>query len=301
MNIDAAIESFFSWSRTNCPWEGQAHTPIFFLGRYDDVNDAIDTLKADLLEDLLTSPALPIPFEVQTLFVEFDTEFQLAALRSKRGSVYVDEIEKRRLMPLWEVSIIQKDSSDPRIINIATFFYGHARGWDSIYRGGGRFFPMEGGEQFGFQEFSDSGTFLSNDTSKKSGERIKRDIYRLALIAHPSNYIVRETPLLTPKEERRIASGKRPSDAKRPRYIIVDHDVLVNRMKPQGGTHAAPAPHQRRGHWRRLAERCKLMRARGYDKTFVRPCKIGETDYIAQNRRYQVLLDFHERYGISTV
>jgi hypothetical protein len=122
----------------------------------------------------------------------------------------------------------------------------------------------------------------------------------LAMISHPANYIVKETPLLTQKEARKVEEGKRFPNQKRSRYIIVDHEVLVNRLKPQS-THASPVPHQRRGHWMRLSERCKHARARGSDRVWVKDCNVGESDFVVSNRRYQVLLDFQDKVkaGVS--
>lgn len=117
---------------------------------------------------------------------------------------------------------------------------------------------------------------------------------QVAAISHPQNYIVRVTPRLTPKEERRTQkTGERPI-RKAPHFIVVDHDILVEMAgkKSPEGTHASPVPHHRRGHWMRLAERCKHARLLGKDRVFVRPTYVGERSFTDEKNLYDVLLDF---------
>lgn len=59
---------------------------------------------------------------------------------------------------------------------------------------------------------------------------------------------------------RKIAQGKRPTYDWR--TITVQPRV---KSEPQGGTHASPRAHDRRGHWRTLKEK----------KVWVRPCRVG--------------------------
>jgi hypothetical protein len=110
-----------------------------------------------------------------------------------------------------------------------------------------------------------------------------------AAISHPANYIVRVEPKLTEYEAKRVLAGKRYPAAKRPHFIVVDHDVVVGMRRGEGGHHASPVPHERRGHWRRLAERCKKAKLLGRDKTFVRPTLVGEPKFEDRKNYYEVL------------
>jgi hypothetical protein len=117
-----------------------------------------------------------------------------------------------------------------------------------------------------------------------------------AMISHPMNYIVKVTPSLTPKEERKVKAGASRPMRKAAHFIVVDHDVLVG-MSPSGprGTHASPVPHHRRGHWKRLAERCKAARELGKLKVWVRPTYVGERVFSDEKHLYEVMLDFNRK------
>ncbi len=301
MNIDSAIESFFAYlHKTKSKHTSRiTNSAIFYLGGEGDLSDAIEAVKSDLIEEL--SVGIPFPFECQTMF------FNALTLTSENAQALggkwseVQEAQDLGWIPSWYACVALKDPRNRHSITVVDFCFRPKGGWNLTYSGGGAFRFFENGDTE-FREYTYA-TSVSPDGEEHEGGNgfhVQASAFHLALIAHPANYIVKESPLLTPKEQRRIAKGKRFPGAKRPRYIIVDHDVLSSRMKPQG-THAAPAPHQRRGHWRRLAERCRYARARGVSKTWVRDCKVGETDFVANNRRYQVLMDFHDRYGTVTV
>jgi len=79
---------------------------------------------------------------------------------------------------------------------------------------------------------------------------------------------------------------------KAPHFIVVDHDILVRMSGDHYGTHASPVPHERRGHWRRLAERCRHAKLSGKDKVFVRPTYVGERNFEDPKNKYEVLMDF---------
>ena len=119
----------------------------------------------------------------------------------------------------------------------------------------------------------------------------------IVLISHPMNYIVRETPALTPREARRASRDRVTPDRKKPRYIVIDHDVLVQLSRgntpDEAERRAHPIAHARRGHWKRLAERCVHARERGIDRVWVRPTYVGAREFVHGDRRYQVLLDFN--------
>lgn len=114
-----------------------------------------------------------------------------------------------------------------------------------------------------------------------------------AALSHPENYVVQVTPELTPKEERKIAAG-RPRPAQKARhFIVVDHEVLVRMRGSQGGTHASPVQHERRGHWRRLAERCRHAKLLGKDRVFVRPALVGDPAWKGEKNFYEVMPDLN--------
>lgn len=118
---------------------------------------------------------------------------------------------------------------------------------------------------------------------------------QLAVISHPQNYVVKVVPDLTPREARRALRGEPRPIQKSEHFIVVDHDVLVRMSRPAGGTHASPVPHERRGHWRRVAERCRMAREGGRDKVFVKPTYVGERVFSYEKSRYEVVLGLESR------
>jgi hypothetical protein len=122
-------------------------------------------------------------------------------------------------------------------------------------------------------------------------------IQMITSISHPMNYIVRTTPKITDHEKRRIESGKSSDKRKRPYFIVVCHDVLVQMRKgiyAEGGEvdRNSPTPHHRRGHWMRLAERCRHAKMLGKEKTWRRPAFVGDVNFGDEKNFYEVLMDF---------
>lgn len=125
---------------------------------------------------------------------------------------------------------------------------------------------------------------------------------QITAISHPGNYVVHVTPKLTPKEGRRITAGKRFPTPKMPHFVVVDHDVLVGLSgRGTGETHASPVPHHRRGHWMRLAERCREARASGKDRVWVRPTYVGDVEFADLRNDYKVLVDFGKKETLALV
>lgn len=120
----------------------------------------------------------------------------------------------------------------------------------------------------------------------------------LVAISHPMNYLVLVTPRLTPREERKAKQGVPRPVEKTPHFIIVDHEVLcqLNPKKPMG-THASPIPHHRRGHWMRLAERCRHARLLGEEKVFVKPTYVGDRLFSDEKNHYEVILENRKQKG----
>lgn len=119
-------------------------------------------------------------------------------------------------------------------------------------------------------------------------------------ILHPTNYVVKTSPTLTTKERHRFASGHPLSPRKRPYFIIVDHEVLVRMRRgiPAQGEEidrASPTPHHRRGHWRRLSERCRHARLLGKERIQVREAFIGDTKFSDEKNFYEVMLNFNSK------
>jgi hypothetical protein len=137
---------------------------------------------------------------------------------------------------------------------------------------------------------------LYNEKSENAGDLLAQDalraVVRVALISHPANYVVRTAPKLTPHEERRrVSKGIFPLQ-KKPHYIVIDHETLVD-LKPRepAGTHRPPAPHARRGHWRRLADRCSNAKASGKQRIWVGETYVGATEFEDERNRYEVILN----------
>lgn len=116
---------------------------------------------------------------------------------------------------------------------------------------------------------------------------------RVALVAHPANYIVRTSPKLTPREERRHKEKSELPVRKRPFYIVINHDRLVslNPANAREGGHRSPVPHARRGHWMELAERCRLARAEGKTRVWLKQVYVGERQFEDEKNRYRVFVD----------
>lgn len=273
MTVDDAIASI--------PKGPFSETPLMYLGDIAAIIEATCKGFSELLEDLrIATDGVPLPFE----------RFQIL---ETSGSGWA-------LICVSRVGVADAEAVGQS--GVQGEFYSRQPSGEWIKWASVAFMATAGETKFRFK-IAEQSHFLKYDTSPE-GRKVfgsedpdgvsifaKLLTYQCLLISHPANYIVKESPQLTPKEARRIENGKRFPDAKRPRYIIVDHDVLVGLRTPEG-SHASPIPHQRRGHWMRLSERCRHAKERGLDRVWVRDTYVGETDFVANGRRYQVLLDF---------
>jgi hypothetical protein len=149
----------------------------------------------------------------------------------------------------------------------------------------------------GYGGMSDEGKVLMFmvDEAMPLANEVAESLRYITAISHPANYIVKVTPKLTPKETRRVGAGKHYPESKTPHFLIVDHDVIVRMRRDPDGTHASPVPHERRGHWRRLAERCRHAKLFGKDKVYVRPSLVGEPKFEDAKNLYEVLPDFGKK------
>lgn len=272
MTLDEAIESFFSYMKIT------EDLPVFFVGHQGEIDSAIRELRPDLTVEL--SKGVPLPFEKVALFQKINAEDD------------IDEFTRQNFNPVWSVEVVERGPDSFKLFSEGyIYFQGYGYGWKNDYKMAAQL--EKSGDDFRVIAL-DHWRLQGRIPKEAEAKNALGTALILAMISHPSNYIVKESPQLTPREARRIESGKRFPDAKRPRYIIVDHDVLVGMQKP-AGTHASPIPHRRRGHWMRLSERCRHAKERGLEKVFVRDCYVGNRDFIVSGRRYQVLLDFQEQ------
>jgi hypothetical protein len=134
---------------------------------------------------------------------------------------------------------------------------------------------------------------------QKLGKETTPILEQLAVISHPQNYVVKVTPELTTKESNRVRRGEPRPVRKAPHFIVVDHDVLVRMSRPGGTSHASPVPHERRGHWRRLAERCRLARESGKARVFVKTAYVGEREFGDEKNRYEVVFGLDRQEAIA--
>lgn len=271
-----------------------SETHIFLLGDADTVEESIREVWEDLDAELKSR--VPMPFPDVTLAVRITR-------RATDGPDIPDDF--------WSVVRIIRApgfvAGKPGEMGAGTeaFIMVDYAAADSRRSGAPRiqavWFEGRGGSTFGVGM---SDTLLVRDGAAVMEERgthaqrlqwAKTNMMMVAAVSHPANYVVQVTPALTPREARRAAAGKARPAAKSPHFIVVDHDVLVRMSGRPTGTHASPVPHERRGHWRRLAERCRHARLEGKDKTWVGHSYVGERQFSDGKNAYEVLLDFKPR------
>lgn len=114
-----------------------------------------------------------------------------------------------------------------------------------------------------------------------------------AFLEQPTHYIVQETPAHVaenPEKYARRAKIKIPRFADRERWIVIDIGSVKKiwpKQEHQGGTHASPVPHLRRGHTKVLShERFKLMRGQILR---IRPTWVGARDWSNGRAKYKVV------------
>jgi hypothetical protein len=303
-NVDDAIESFFAYlkqyrlkvlsipldpSKENAKHltETSAETiervqkaNVFFMGSLLDLSESIDVVIDDLNEDLRCG--FPMPFN------------EMVMLSKTPESESIIGWVATILMRIPDLMRVPGDRPDflKNLIFLGGAAHYKGLGWqlqfcilvDILESEDGNFQWQITAKRDLYQKISDEDARFV----------VLKTFQSMALISHPNNYILLETPKLSPKEERRVKEGKHISGGKRPRYIIVDHEVLVGMRTPSNG-HASPVPHKRRGHWMRLAERCIHAKSRGNDRAWVKHCDVGQLEFESERSRYQVLTDFQDR------
>jgi hypothetical protein len=281
------------------PLESFDATHVFYMGDDESIEGAAREVWEDLKEDM--RGGVPLPFRdmacVSRVFhkergrygyildrivdLPFDREAERKAgiALPDWASPGIRELAARG--PVQKLAVLRVEEFDRIVVPWIVFFYGTAD--RHILLSASPSVLMA--ERTGILRFE--GSALEHFHAQSQAV-----IKQAAMISHPTNYVVEVHPELTPREARRAAAGKRTSVKKRPHYIVVDHDGLHElRRESQGGTHGSPVPHHRRGHWMRLAERCRLARESGRERVWVRPTFVGEPEFSVESNRYIVRFD----------
>lgn len=280
-----------------------SRTHVFNLGEDEKIESGIHEIWTDLKEDM--KDRIPMPFPdmtcvsiverngprgwimdriVEAPILKQDLDLMNGVLPPPNAKPEHFEALKRMRQKLMVVRV-EEGSRD--IVSWFIYWYGVIEGGmllstaptrDLQDKLGGKISPV-------------IRTFIENESQPV--------IKQVAAISHPANYILRVTPALSPREERRAAQGRERPIQKSPHFIVIDHDVLVSMSRREGTGHASPVPHERRGHWRRLADHCRHARMLGRDKVWVRPTYVGELEFSDGKNRYEVLMDFGKKEEVA--
>lgn len=291
----------------NWPVPPLEESRVFYLGEDSDFTDAINDIKPDLHKEM--KDGIPMPFKdisvVTIVRKAFGADLEKEFVRGVFGQDFKDG--RPRLIPegapVWVLDrLIEVGEEDPTVKNIIKISYPEAiaevKQWFQMSRYHGyeglKAAPM--GFAVGYCGVRENGFVrtLTLEAVRPMGQNIVSNLEQVAAISHPANYVVKVTPELTPREARKVSAGAPRPPQKRTHFIVVDHEVLVG-MRRGDGTHASPVPHERRGHWMRLAERCRHAKLLGKDKVWVRPAFVGEKEWKNPKNHYEVLLDFNEK------
>lgn len=254
---------------------------IFNVGEGEDLDRAAQDIFPDLVEECRED--IPAPFDNMIVLCDLGPRGWSCEWHIKAGPYLSPHVagvpQLNRLRFLIDLSEPVLDQPPLSVMAAYTLKPGESQPaivlTPDTLRRGARF--------YGESEATVGGT-MSQD--------IFRAIMKVALISHPANYIVRTSPKLTPHEERRrVSKGIFPLQ-KKPHYIVIDHENLVD-LNPQttGGTHRSPTPHARRGHWRRLADRCQHAKASGKQRIWVGETYVGATEFEDERNRYEVIFN----------
>lgn len=275
-------------------------THVFNLGRDEAIEDGIKEVWEDLKVDM--AEKVPLPFSDTTCMsdvggfpgdgekrgwildriVEMSvTPLERQQLKKATFPYQATEAQRQAVQEVRQkFVVIRIEEGAENVVSWIIYWYGVVDGsMIMVATPTAQFLEYLGGR---------SSPIMDAYLDKESQAVIKQ----AAAISHPANYVVQVTPSLTPKEERKVAQGRERPIRKKPHFIVVDHDVLVT-MNPRGtGAHASPVPHERRGHWRRLADHCRHARTQGKERIWIRPTYVGEMNFTDEKNRYEVLMDF---------
>lgn len=279
---------------------------VFYLGEDAEFNDALNAIDPDLKDEM--RERIPMPFSdiacvsIVRKPMEKDRVEQLNKTVSEMfgGESGDDLVYASGGNPVWVLDrIIEVDTSHPLIQDIVKenpLRIEHAKQWFLFMRVHGaenvKTLPMLWSAGYGGANEDGKLGIMMLEMAHPLSNEVAEGLRYVTAISHPANYVVKVTPKLTPKEGRRVAAGKTYPEAKTPHFLVVDHEVIVRLRRDPAGSHASPVPHERRGHWRRLAERCRHAKLLGKDKVYVRPSLVGEPKFEDVKNLYEVLPDF---------
>lgn len=272
-----------------------SETHLFHLGDDESIQDAIRPIREDLGEECRLR--IPMPFKDVTCISKVPYKGNHFWVMDR----LIEDPPGRDELP-DNMEAIRAAGKEPRQHFL---ILRHTEYDDGLY--GGLWMPMIwevwylGSEAKAFNICTMADRWCQAVLEDKVGKEGAATVYRqlgketipvleqLAAISHPQNYVVKVMPELTTKETNRVRRGEPRPVRKSAHFIVVDHDVLVRMSRPGGTSHASPVPHERRGHWRRLAERCHRAREGGKDRTFVKPTYVGEREFGDGKNRYEVV------------
>lgn len=296
-----------------------SNTHVFNLGDDENIEKGIVDIWEDLKDDM--KAGVPMPFKdmscvsmvrnVRNPFSKTGEVFQVDAgwIYDRVVDLPILDIDRKNLRdlivpdnatenmreaakngPVQKLAIIRVEHRLDMVISWICYFYG----------------VIDGALMLTALPTQQMGAILGREAKDDSlvqwfMEESRPVLKQIAVISHPANYIVNVKPKLTPKEERKVASGKSYPTQKMPHFVVVDHDVLVGMSGRDGESHASPVPHHRRGHWMRLAERCREARASGKERVWVRPTYVGDTKFADLKNDYEVLMDFGKKPELAIV
>jgi hypothetical protein len=255
--------------------------PLFHLGDWDEIANAMKEHRAELVEDLADGLLAPFPSIVMSLqgVTGWRLEWLCRTGEGAKGDRFVHlGFHEKHLEPIV-------------LLNAIEFEYAG--------KVEGRFLVHILPETVNRHLAVDSRPLA--EVAGDLGRIVENAMFRVALISHAANYIVERSPRLTPREARKMIGGEPRPLRKRPHFIVIDSEGLSElRQDALSIPHQSPMPHARRGHWMRLSERCRLARSQGRMKTWVRETYVGDLEFSDDGNRYRVFLTPHELQREST-
>jgi hypothetical protein len=295
--------------RVKIPSLEESH--IFHLGEDEDFNSAVNEIDEDVKGEM--KDVIPMPFKDVACVSLVRKPMEEARVKQLNNTIVEmfnagtggDLVYASGGKPVWVMDrIIEVDAKHPMIEDILQqkwkgvqavdakqwFIFVRVHGAENVQT-----MPMLWSAGYGGIHENGKVLIFMLEAAYPLANEVAEGLRYVTAISHPANYIVKVTPKLTPRESRRVEAGKTYPDPKTPHFLIVDHDVIVGMRRDPQGTHASPVPHERRGHWRRLAERCRHAKLLGKDKVYVRPSLIGEPKFEDAKNLYEVLPDFQRK------
>lgn len=277
---------------------------IFNMGEDSKIEESVEAVWEDLLTEV--SGGVPMPFPdttcVSRLFhknlgrdsfildrvieipISDDERRKLTRAEAPAGSPEEVRVAMAR-GPVQKLVVIRSQEGDVPVFPWIIFFFGVVNRKLVLMPVPSAYMALK----FGSPDFPDE---LLGHFQSESRAVIKQT----AIISHPMNYVVEVSPKLTPREARQVAGGRAVPVRKSSHYVVLDHDGVSRLRRPEAaGTHASPIPHHRRGHWMKLAERCRSARALGRDRAWVKPAFVGDRAFEDSKNRYLVHLDLSPR------